>query len=134
MAIGSWDPDNEAAAAALTLDQATLANLVELAEHLPLDALGDHLPAQDSERLAGVMQVEAASWKAAATRLSDSQLLSLIRFLCVAENLPGWEAGEHSPVIPLARELRARGQRLDKDLLRWIRSVSDNRFLPYGPL
>ncbi|MEP0202374.1 MAG: hypothetical protein ABJ084_06685 [Halioglobus sp.] len=134
MAIGSWDPDNEAAAAALTLDQATLANLVELAEHLPLDALGDHLPAQDSERLAGVMQVDAASWKAAATRLSDSQLLSLIRFLCVAENLLGWEAGERSPVIPLARELRARGQRLDKDLLRWIRSVSDNRFLPYGPL
>ncbi|MEP4484133.1 hypothetical protein [Marinobacter alexandrii] len=134
MAIGSWDPDNQAAAAALILDEATLTNLVKLAESLPLDALGDHLSAQENERLSGVMQVNPENWGAAARSLSDSELLSLIRFLCVAENLPGWEAGERSPVIPLARELRVRGQRLDKDLLRWIRSVSDNRFLPYGPL
>jgi len=134
MAIGSWNPDNQAAAAALTLDPSTLTHLLTLAENLPLDALEAHLPPQQSERLAGVMKLSPIDWKAAATSLSDSQLLSLIRFLCVAENLPGWEAGERSPVIPLARELRIRGQRLDKDLLRWIRSVSENRFLPYGPL
>jgi len=134
MAIGSWNPDNQAAAAALTLDPSTLTHLLTLAENLPLDALEAHLPPQQSERLAGVMKLSPIDWKAAATSLSDSQLLSLIRFLCVAANLPGWEAGERSPVIPLARELRIRGQRLDKDLLRWIRSVSENRFLPYGPL
>ena len=80
------------------------------------------------------MRLDSADWQAAAVDLSDAQLLCLIRFLCVAENLAGWEAGEHSPVITLARALRVRGTRLDKDLLRWIRSVSDNRFLPYGPL
>ena len=134
MAIGSWDPDNQAAAAALTLDPSTLTHLLSLAETLPLDALEQHMPAQLSERLAGVMQLDPADWNAASSSLSDAQLLSLVRFFCVAENLPGWEAGERSPVIPLARELRVRGQRLDKDLLRWIRSVSENRFLPYGPL
>jgi len=54
--------------------------------------------------------------------------------LAVAENLPGWEAGQQSPVIPLAKVLRTRGQRLDRDLLQWLREVNDNRFLPYGPL
>jgi hypothetical protein len=52
----------------------------------------------------------------------------------VAENLPGWEAGAESPVIPLAKILRQRGTRLEKTLLAWLREVSDNRYLPYGPL
>jgi len=37
-------------------------------------------------------------------------------------------------VIPLAKVLRTRGARLDKAFLQWLRQVSDNRFLPYGPL
>ena len=61
-------------------------------------------------------------------------IASLIRFFAVAENLPGWEAGAESPVIPLAKVLRKRGVRLDKELLQWIREVNENRFLPYGPL
>jgi hypothetical protein len=52
----------------------------------------------------------------------------------VAENLPGWEAGADSPVIPLAKILRQRGARLDKPLLQWLREVNKNRYLPYGPL
>jgi hypothetical protein len=134
MAIGSWDPDNQAATAELTLDASTLTTVLTLAETAPLDDLEQHISPQQSERLCGVMRFSTTDWDAAAIDLSDAQLLSLIRFFCVAEKLPGWEAGEHSPVIPLARALRVRGKRLDKDLLRWIRSVSDNRFLPYGPL
>jgi hypothetical protein len=30
--------------------------------------------------------------------------------------------------------LRQRGERLDKPLLQWLRTVNDNRYLPYGPL
>ena len=80
------------------------------------------------------MLIEHSAWLEAAETRPDEDLLDLIRFFAVAENLPGWEAGEKSPVIPLAKALRKRGTRLDKDLLRWLREVSDNRYLPYGPL
>ncbi len=80
------------------------------------------------------MKVDHNAWQKAADTLSDDELLHLIRFFAVAENLPGWEAQEKSPVIPLAKNLRKRGVRLDKALLQWLREVNNNRFLPYGPL
>ena len=80
------------------------------------------------------MHLDASHWDQVAASHSDDDLLHLIRFFTLAENLPGWEAGETSPVIPLAKTLRQRGMKLDKELLRWIRSVNNNRYLPYGPL
>ena len=80
------------------------------------------------------MQTEHSAWLAATQSMTEDDLLHLIRFFAVAENLPGWEAGAKSPVIPLAKSLRKRGARLDKPLLQWLREVNDNRFLPYGPL
>ena len=80
------------------------------------------------------MHIDHDAWLNAAEALSDDELRHLIRFFAVAENLPGWEAGERSPVIPLARTLRRRGERLERELLQWLREVNDNRFLPYGPL
>ena len=84
--------------------------------------------------LPALMKIDHNTWRAAAEPLPDDDLLHLIRFFAVAENLPGWEAGADSPVIPLAKILRQRGARLDKPLLQWLREVNDNRYLPYGPL
>ena len=92
------------------------------------------LGADEQQVLAGLMKIDHSTWQRAAAPLGDDALLQLIRFFAVAENLPGWEAGAQSPVIPLAKALRKRGVRLDRDLLRWLREVNDNRFLPYGPL
>jgi hypothetical protein len=80
------------------------------------------------------MHLDASHWNQVAESHSDDDLLQLVRFFTVAENLPGWEAGETSPVIPLARTLRQRGVKLDRDLLVWIRATNNNRYLPYGPL
>jgi len=66
--------------------------------------------------------------------LTDAQLLDLIRLFTLAEQqLPGWEAGAASPVVPLAALLRKRGG-YPADLNAWIKSHSRNRFLPYGNL
>ena len=99
-----------------------------------LDRLDRLLSAEDKQLLAGLMTIDHETWRAAAEPLPDGELLHLIRFFAAAENLPGWEAGANSPVIPLAQILRRRGVRLDRELLQWLREVSDNRFLPYGPL
>jgi len=139
MALGTWDPTIDADNSELLLTSSLLNRLIgyaceDVEREDRLIRLEQLLSEEDKQRLAGLMKVEHERWRAAAEPLPDADLLHLIRFFAVAENLPGWEAGAGSPVIPLAKVLRQRGARLDKTLLQWLRQVSDNRYLPYGPL
>lgn len=62
-------------------------------------------------------------------------LHGLLKFFTLAEMTHApLRADKHNPAIACAKLLRKRHGPLDKALLQWIRSVSDNRFLPYGPL
>jgi hypothetical protein len=134
MTLGTWDPKMESADSELLLNPALLNRLIAYDREDTLSQLEQMLNDEDKQRLAGLMKIDHASWRAAAEALSAADLIHLIRFFAVAENLPGWEAGADSPVIPLAKLLRQRGARLDKPLLQWLRDVNENRYLPYGPL
>ncbi len=134
MPLGTWEPAADAAAQHITIEAQTLQRLIALSRDGPLEQLPQLLQGDDSQRLAGLMTIDHADWLPATADLSSDELLHLIRFFAVAENLPGWEAGARSPVIPLAKTLRKRGEKLSKELLLWLREVNDNRFLPYGPL
>ena len=134
MALGTWDPTIETAGSNQLLHTALLQRLIAFDQQQQLSQLEQLLSDDDKQRLSGLMKLEASEWQHAAHSLENDELLHLIRFFAVAENLPGWEAGAKSPVIPLARMMRDRGVRLDKPLLQWLREVNSNRFLPYGPL
>lgn len=134
MSIGSWDPTADAAAHDIDIATGTLQRFIQISQTGQLEQLEQLITGDEAQVLSGLMTLDSAQWLAAASPLSDEDLLHLIRFFTVAENIAGWEAGEKSPVIPLAKTLRKRGARLDRELLQWIRSVNDNRFLPYGPL
>ncbi len=134
MSLGSWDPSAQSAAAAVSLTPALITELAAYSSDDHLDDLTSLLNGDRSQVLSGLMHLPAADWEAHTEGVESATLLHLIRFFAVAESLPGWEAGERSPVIPLARTLRRRGEKLERDLLLWLREVSDNRFLPYGPL
>jgi hypothetical protein len=134
MSLGSWDPKIEARSTELLLESDLLRRLIAYSHEEQLTQLEQLLNASDKQRLAGLMKIDPLIWQTAAEPLLENDLLHLIRFFAVAENLPGWEAGATSPVIPLAKILRQRGVRLDKSLLQWLREVNDNRYLPYGPL
>ena len=134
MSLGSWDPDADATAHHLQIDPATLERFIGYSADEQLSQLEQLISGDENQVLAGLMQIDHSTWLAAVESLPEEDLLHLIRFFAVAENLPGWEAGPKSPVIPLAKTLRKRGARLDKALLQWLREVNENRFLPYGPL
>jgi hypothetical protein len=124
----------DSAGSAILLQGDLLRRLIEFDRKDQLAQLEQLLSADDKQRLAPLMKIEHNTWRVAAEPLQNDDLLHLIRFFAVAENLPGWAAGANSPVIPLAKILRQRGARLDKPLLQWLREVNDNRYLPYGPL
>lgn len=134
MSLGTWDPKADPADSTTLVQPALLRRLISYDQDDQLQQLEQLLSEDDKQRLAGLMKVEHNVWQAAAEPLPEEDLLHLIRFFAVAENLPGWETGAGSPVIPLAKVLRQRGVRLEKPLLQWLREVNDNRYLPYGPL
>jgi len=134
MSLGSWDPKIEPADSALLLQSTLLRRLIEFDRMDQLAQLEQLLSAEDKQRLAPLMKIDHNTWRVAAEPLQADDLLHLIRFFAVAENLPGWEAGANSPVIPLSKILRQRGARLDKPLLQWLREINNNRYLPYGPI
>ena len=134
MSIGSWDPDANAAAQQVALAPETLQRFIHYSQNEQLSELETLIDSAEGQVLSGLMKVDHRQWAIAVDTLGDEDIIHLIRFFTIAEKLPGWEAGAESPVIPLAKTLRKRGQRLDKALLMWLREVSDNRFLPYGPL
>ena len=134
MSLGSWDPKVESQSTELLLEPVLLRRLIAYGEDEKLADLDHLLSGSDKQRFAGLMKIDHPIWQTTGEPLSDSDILQLIRFFAVAENLPGWEAGATSPVIPLAKVLRQRGVRLDKPMLHWLREVNENRYLPYGPL
>jgi len=134
MSLGSWDPKIESADSTLLLQDTLLRRLIEFDRMDQLAQLEQLLSAEDKQRLAPLMKIDHNTWRVATEPLQTDDLLHLIRFFAVAENLPGWEAGANSPVIPLSKILRQRGARLDKPLLQWLREVNNNRYLPYGPI
>lgn len=131
MTVESWDPRTPAGG----LTPEALERLLEAAARQDEPRFGlDRQAAAELAALARHRPADGVDWARAADGLGDDQLVALIRLFTLAEkSLPGWEAGDASPVIPLAAVLRDRGS-YPPDLTAWIRAHSDNRFLPYGNL
>ncbi len=146
MVVGSFDPQSKNDTS--EVKAADMAELLATARQLNDRSLVGKLPEQWAEGL-GLSQLSqarlaavathapgkgGADWARAGQELPDEDVVSLIRLFTLAEsNLPGWESGAKSPVVPLAALLRQRDA-YPKGLTAWIKANTDNRFLPYGSL
>lgn len=80
------------------------------------------------------MLVDSEAWRSFVGTESDATIEAWIKVLTVIErDFSGFEAGSRSPVLTLIRVLKARNA-LPGDLFLWIKSHTENRFLPYGSL
>ena len=126
--VDTWDPN----AQDTELNEAVLLELQEAAGRLEADDFG--LSADAIARLAGVARTDRVDWQAASENLDAATLEALIRLYTLAEGrFTAWEAGAQSPVIAIAKVLRARGE-FPQTLTAWVKANTDNRFLPYGSL
>ncbi|AJQ96741.1 hypothetical protein [Gynuella sunshinyii] len=129
MSTGTWEPEPQTPR---TPDAAVLAKFLNLTDEQTA-SLAEHLDAPTLADNQYLMNLDLAAWQAVADNFDDTEIRRLIRFFTLAEaQLPGWEAQEKSPVIWLCRILKQRGQFPDKELTRWIKAHTKNRFLPYG--
>jgi len=129
MSVGSWDPQNKEQNLP---DARVLARVLAASGEAAENKFG--LSDEEIEKYAALMQVSLASWRPILGDLSHADLVRLIKFFTLAEqHLKGWSAGAHSPVIAIAKILREQSA-YPEDLTAWIRTNSNNRFLPHGSL
>ena len=77
--------------------------------------------------------LDAKKWGVICPSLDTEQLIALIKLFCKAEKDLNWDLADKSPVIVLFKHYRKQSG-IDKPLVQWVKSNSDNKFLPFGPL
>jgi len=129
MSVGVWKPGG--GAESRVVNPALLDRFLRLANGLSGAVDAGMLDAAELANENWVMKAGPTAWEAA--RALDSDMaISLVRlFTLVEEQVSGWEAGNKSPVISLAKILKERGD-LEADLRKWIKSNTKNRYLPHG--
>tara|TARA_R110002110_G_scaffold115887_5_gene287114 strand:+ start:215 stop:622 length:408 start_codon:yes stop_codon:yes gene_type:complete len=131
MAVDVWQPSKPVAVSREKLEQYLQVLRSKSFEKESLDAIAEQLPETMQKSDASLMKLQEDQWQAA-TELDDEALTLLIRFFTLAEmQLPNWDGGQTSPVIYLVKILKQRGS-FDAELKRWIKSNTDNRYLPNG--
>lgn len=129
MSTGSWIPESEKANLELP-SESDLTRWSSLSD----DDIAQ-LDQTSINTLSRCINAGVEHWQPHLASLSDEHLIRLLKFFTLLEMAhPALRADKHNPAIACAKLLRSHGSSLDKSLLQWIRSVSDNRFLPYGPL
>lgn len=125
--IGAWEPPTR-----LGDDHARVLDRLAAGVATGSDVL--EVDDDGKARLREIINAEAAERERFFSDRASRRLVAWLRVLTLAdETIPGCDAGAKSPVIALARLLRGRGD-YPANLTPWIKSVSGNRFLPYGSL
>ena len=133
MSIGSWDPQAVQSSEHYHIELSLLRRFIHISVEGQLDNIAQLLSAEEQQQHAAIMQLDKQAW-VVAEALDDNEIEQLMRFFTVAEQLPGWDAADQSPVIWLGKCLKQRGSGINRELVLWIKAHSDNKFLPNGPL
>ena len=133
MTIGSWDPNKKKITANDEINTELLACFIAATKKLPCEL--NTILTNDQLQESQIIEASASAWQLAINKFSNEELVLLIQFFTVVEaQLPAWAAGARSPAILINRELRRRGEKLNKEILLWIKDNTDNRFIPNGSL
>lgn len=128
MSVGSWQPEPQ------KLNQLDSTQIGQLLTALQADSeLSMAWLAESLSWVEPLAKAEKPAWAKAATALSADDLSLLIRFFTLVEKQQNWDLSDKSPVIPLFKQLK-KSQGLDRELVQWVKSNTDNKFLPFGPL
>ena len=130
MSAGIWNPDT---ARRKSLDGAVLQKIRSAAAEVMRTGAASSAILRECalETDQWLMRCDEKDW-ARVQSLPTDEIMALVRFFTLVEaQVPGWDAGGKSPVIPLVKVLKSRDA-FGADLRRWIKSNTKNRYLPYG--
>ena len=123
MSVGTFDPG----ASEQPVD---LALVRELLTHFD----GESVTLDKAGELRFSLLARHKGWAEACESLETLELAALAKLFTLLEGqYSTFSAGADSPVIPIVRALKTQGEWQKSDT-QWIKSHTDNRFLPHGSL
>jgi hypothetical protein len=126
--IEQWQPATTTHAIDLGVLQ-HLASEPHTAATLNTELLND----EQLTQLKSWIQHSEQQWQSVLPQLSDDQLLMVARWYVRAEmELSGWESGANNPAIWVFRWLKQQKRLPDKEHIRALKALTQNRFIPYG--
>ena len=85
------------------------------------------------KKVQGWIMLPEKEWQNTIAALATEELFPLAAFFTLAENqLGGLQCGASNPAIWIFRWLRSHKLLPDKDQIRQLKQLTDNRFIPYG--
>ncbi|WLD57319.1 hypothetical protein NFC81_11395 [Salinispirillum sp. LH 10-3-1] len=129
MSVTTWDPTQKPNHPELTRVRGWTAQAWPSADALV------QLSDDDRHTLQAWITLDWTLWEPVISQLTASELVHLMQLMTLAEgHIGGCDAGAKSTVIHAFRQHKAKFGAPDKELVRWIKANTQNRFLPYGPV
>ena len=135
MSIEQWEPSS-GSESNKNLDPSFILSFLIQLENKSAEEIKAYTKGLSEEKLltfTSFIKADEVFWLESFTSLSEQELKSLIFFFSIAESChTALEAGNESAVIALNKLLKQQKNKLSKEELLWIRSNSNNRFIPNG--
>ncbi|WP_221796881.1 hypothetical protein [Oceanobacter mangrovi] len=131
--IEQWQPASSSSSGP---DASTLGRLIsvipaELSAGLQLTQ--NQQDASDLQQAKLWTQLDESQWANVWSQLSLQQVWQVaVWYVCAEQQFDGWHCGNRNPAIWAFRWLKQQGQAASKDSIRTIKSMTSNRFIPYG--
>lgn len=95
--------------------------------------LAQLLNADEQNKAQGWLRISEEKWQPVFQQLDTDALFPLAVFFTLAEQqLNGWQSGSKNPAIWIFRWLKSHNQLPDKAAIRQLKTMTDNRYIPYG--
>lgn len=130
--INEWQP---AVATTAQIDQALLQKFAQQARQGLTVApdLNAGLSSAEQQQALPWLRLPEEQWQPVLATLDAAALFDLAVFFTLAEQqLSGWQCGARNPAIWIFRYLRQHQQLPEKEQIRQLKKLTDNRFIPYG--
>ena len=91
------------------------------------------VPSAVQQQAQGWLKLSEENWQSVLQALDTDELFPLAAFFTLAEKqLSGWQCGDSNPAIWIFRWLRSQNALPEKEKIRKLKQLTDNRFIPYG--
>ena len=114
------------------IDESLLKRFLEISINGDLSNISNEINPTDIGKF-NILNNEEHIWIKALKNFKSKDLMHLIKFFTLIEmQLPEWKCEEKSPVIKINKVLKERGEKIEKNLLIWMKKNSTNRYIPNG--
>ena len=128
--VDTWQPGIETS----TIDNAAIKQLalaVLQAESMENAIAG--LSAGQKQQVASWLKQPAALWQPVFEDFNEDEQRALCELFTVGEmKISDWLCGAKNPTIILLRVMKQQNRYPEKDFIRKLKKLTDNRYIPYG--